>query len=78
MIHDANVAVKQVLSFIREQAIITRSGKRIPTPIHSFCTHGDEGTATGLVRAVRDALTAEGIDIVTLPEMNLESATKSS
>ncbi len=77
VIHDANVAVKQVLSFIREQAIITRSGKRIPTPIHSFCTHGDEGTAMGLVRAVRDALTAEGIDIVALPEMNLEATTKS-
>ncbi|HEY5867982.1 MAG TPA: 5-oxoprolinase subunit PxpA, partial [Candidatus Tectomicrobia bacterium] len=53
VIHNPDVALKQVLSFVEEQAIITKSGKRIPTPIHTFCTHGDEGTAIALVSKVR-------------------------
>src|SRR3712207_8019531 len=51
VIHDPAAALRQVISFVEEQAIVTRSGKRIPTPIHTFCTHGDEGPAIALVRS---------------------------
>ena len=71
VIHDPAAAVRQVLSFVEEQALVTRSGKRIPTPIHTFCTHGDEGTAIALVSRVRHELEARGVQVVTLPELDL-------
>jgi lactam utilization protein B len=44
LIRDPEQAVRQVLSFIAEGALITRTGKKIPSRIHTFCTHGDEPT----------------------------------
>ena len=64
-------SVAQVMSFVREGAIVTRNGKRIPTPIHTFCTHGDEATAAPLLREVRAALAAEGVDVVPLTQLTL-------
>src|SRR5687767_7424322 len=71
MIHDAGQAVKQVLSFIDEKAIISKTGKKFPTRIHTFCCHGDEGTGVEVVSAVRQALEKQGIKLTTLPEMDL-------
>jgi UPF0271 protein len=70
MIRDPEQAVRQVLSFLAEQALVTKNGKRIPTRIHSFCTHGDEPTGVAVVGAVRQALEKNGIQVVPLPEMN--------
>ena len=69
MIHDAEQAVKQVLSFVNEGAVISKSGKKFPTRIHTFCCHGDEGTGVGVVSAVRQALEKNGVKLATLPEM---------
>ena len=62
--------VKQVLSFINEGAVISKSGKKFPTRIHTFCCHGDEATGVGVVGAVREALEKNGIRLVPLPEMD--------
>jgi UPF0271 protein len=70
MIHDADVAVRQVLSFIEEQAVITTSGKRLPSAIRSFCTHGDEPTALALAVKVRSELERQGVQVLPLPEMS--------
>lgn len=70
MIHDADVAVRQVLSFIEEQAIITTTGKRLPSAIRSFCTHGDEPTALALAAKVRAELERQGVQVLPLPEMS--------
>jgi UPF0271 protein len=71
MIHDADEAVKQVLSFVNEGAVISRSGKKFPTRIHTFCCHGDEATGVGVVSKVRQALEKNGVQLKTLPEMDL-------
>lgn len=70
MIHDQEQAIRQVLSFIEEGALISKNGKKIPTRIHTFCTHGDEETGVGVVSAVRGALEKKGIRVLTLPEMD--------
>jgi UPF0271 protein len=70
MIRDADAAVRQVLSFIEEGALISRSGKRIKTRLHTFCTHGDEPTAVAVAGAVRRALEAQGIGVVPLTQMS--------
>lgn len=72
MITDAEQAIKQVLSFIGERAIISKTGKKFPARIHTFCCHGDEATGVGVVSAVRQALEKNGIKLVTLPEMDLK------
>ena len=64
VIHDAEQAIKQVLSFIDEQAIITASGKRLPTRIKTFCTHGDEPGADVLAGKISAALAQRGIALV--------------
>ncbi|MGH6740128.1 MAG: LamB/YcsF family protein [Bradyrhizobium sp.] len=69
MIHDPAVAIRQVLSFIEEGALISKNGKRIKTRIHTFCTHGDEPTGAAVAGAVRKALDENGIRVVQLTEM---------
>jgi UPF0271 protein len=72
MIHDPEQAIKQVLSFVNERALISKSGKKFPTRIHTFCCHGDEGTGVEVVSAVRKALEKNGIKLATLPEMEFQ------
>ena len=66
LITEAEAAVKQVLAFMQEGAIVTHSGQRIPTRIDTFCTHGDEPAGTMLAGAVRRALEQNGVRIVPL------------
>lgn len=72
MINDPEQAIKQVLSFIEERALISKSGKKFPARIHTFCCHGDETTGVSVVSAVRAAIEKNGIKLVTLPEMTFE------
>lgn len=72
MIRDSAQAARQVLSFLESGAIISKHGKKIPTPIHTFCAHGDEPTGVATAAAVRAALEAQGIQLATLPEMKLQ------
>ena len=48
---------------VAEGAIITESGKRIPTRIDTICCHGDTAEAVELTRSVRSSLEAAGIGI---------------
>jgi len=70
MITDPERAARQVLSFIEAGALVTRSGRKLPARIHTFCAHGDEATGVAVVSAVRDALEANGIRVVPLPELS--------
>ena len=69
MIHDVDKAVQQVVSFIEEGALISKNGKKLPTRIHTFCTHGDEASGVELLLAVRRALKERGIGLAPLPEL---------
>lgn len=70
MITDPGRAVRQVMSFIEAGALVSTSGKRIPTRIHTFCVHGDEATGVAVVTAVRAALEQSSIRVVPLPELS--------
>jgi UPF0271 protein len=71
LITDPERAVRQVLSFLDAGALVTASGKRIPTRIDTFCAHGDEPSGVAVMTAVRRALEARGVEIVPLPQMTL-------
>jgi UPF0271 protein len=63
VLHDADEAASRVLAMVREQAITTVTGKRIPARIDTICVHGDGATAIAMARRVRAVLETDGIAI---------------
>lgn len=63
LIHDASHAADRITKMVQAGAIITESGKHIPTRIDTICVHGDNAEAVALARAVRDGLQAAGISV---------------
>ena len=63
VIHDPEEAARRVGEMVREGAIITLSGKRIPTAIDSICVHGDTAEAVPIAAAVRAGLEKQGYAI---------------
>jgi len=61
IIHDPARAAARVAEMVRAGAIISESGKRVPTRIDTVCLHGDTPAALELSRAVRTTLEAEGL-----------------
>jgi 5-oxoprolinase (ATP-hydrolysing) subunit A len=63
MIEDAAQASDRVLAMVEAGAIITATGKRLPTPISSVCVHGDSEHAVETARRVRARLESAGVTI---------------
>lgn len=63
VIHDTEVVVRRVLEMVREGAIISQGGKRIPTRIDTICHHGDTAGAVELARSVRRGLLDAGVEL---------------
>lgn len=63
VIHDSARAGPRIAEMVREGAIITESGKRIPAAIDTICVHGDTAEALEIARSVRDALEADGVTV---------------
>ncbi|MCZ0813278.1 MAG: LamB/YcsF family protein [Pseudomonadota bacterium] len=61
VIHDAARAGARMAEMVREGAIITESGKRIPTRIDTICLHSDTATAVSIATEVRRALKESGV-----------------
>jgi UPF0271 protein len=58
MVHGAQASVAHVQSMLDANALISVTGKQIPTPISSICVHGDGPEAVETAAALRKALTA--------------------
>ena len=63
VIHDAALAAKRMVAMVQAGAIITESGKHIPTRIDTICLHGDTAEAVDIAIATRTALEAAGVTI---------------
>jgi len=63
VIHDPDLAGQRMVDMVRAGAIITESGKHIPTAIDTICLHGDTPTAVALAGSVRQALQDNGITL---------------
>ncbi len=61
MIEDSEEAAERVLKMVQAGAMITASGKHLPTPIHSICVHGDSDHAVATASLVRARLEQAGI-----------------
>ncbi|RMC35520.1 LamB/YcsF family protein [Paracoccus alkanivorans] len=63
VLHDPVEAGRRMVQMIREGAIMTGSGKRIPCRIDTICVHGDSSEAVKMAEGVRHALVEDGIDV---------------
>src|SRR5260221_3543646 len=61
MIEGAEEAAARVLELVEAGAVITASGKHLPTPIRSICVHGDSDHAVATASRVREQLEQAGI-----------------
>ncbi|MGO1080431.1 LamB/YcsF family protein [Inquilinus sp. CA228] len=68
VIHDPEAAAERVLRMVQEQAVTSRSGKRIPVPVDTVCVHGDTPGAVGIARRIRERLEQAGIRLVALKD----------
>jgi UPF0271 protein len=61
VLHDPEEAAARVQAMVREGAIISTSGKRIPVAIDTVCVHGDNPAAVAMAELVRNKLEQAGI-----------------
>lgn len=60
LIDDPEEAAARALTMVEEGAIVTVSGRRLPTPIGSICVHGDDVHAVAAARRLAERLRAAG------------------
>lgn len=60
VLHDGAEAARRIAAMIAEGAIITASGKRIPSRIDTICVHGDTPGAVAMARELRAVLEKGG------------------
>lgn len=63
LIDDADIAIAQALSLVREGRVSTVDGGSVMLGADSLCVHGDTPGALALVRRLRERLVAEGITV---------------
>ena len=69
VLHDPEEAAARVQAMVREGAIISNSGKRIPVAIDTVCVHGDNPAAVAMAGLVREKLEGAGIAVRPMAEM---------
>ena len=69
VLHHPQASVEHVLRMVREQALVSIHGRRLPTRIDSICVHGDGPEAVATAQAVRQALRDAGHTLVPLDQL---------
>jgi 5-oxoprolinase (ATP-hydrolysing) subunit A len=63
VLHDPPTIAARVLNMVREGAVISASGKQLPTQIDSICVHGDTPGAVTIAALVRKELAVAGVSL---------------
>ena len=66
VIHDTQECVRRVSQMVREGTVTAITGKTVPIRCDSICVHGDNESAVAFVKAIRERLNADGVEIVPL------------
>ncbi len=59
VMHEAKECLDHVAAMLARGGIVARSGKILPTPIHSVCVHGDGPAAVAVARGLGEELAAK-------------------
>lgn len=68
VLHEAAACHAHVAAMLEAKGVVTRSGKILPTPIHSVCVHGDGPGAVEIAASVKDFL-RENFALAPLPAL---------
>lgn len=71
VLHDPGLVAARVVGMLREGAIVTDGGARIPTDIDTVCLHGDSPGAVDMAKAVRARLEAAGVQVTAFKDRRL-------
>ncbi|HEX2314440.1 MAG TPA: 5-oxoprolinase subunit PxpA [Thermomonospora sp.] len=63
VLHDAATVAERAVRMAVDGVVTAVDGTDVPVAARSICVHGDTPGAVGLATAVRDALTAAGVDV---------------
>ncbi|MGE2816724.1 LamB/YcsF family protein [Mycobacterium heidelbergense] len=63
LLHDPAAIAERVLTMVTSGHVAAIDGAQIPVSVESVCVHGDSPGAVAIATAVRERLTAGGIDI---------------
>ena len=63
VLHDVGAVVARVIRLVRERRVTTIDGHELDIQADSICFHSDTPGALGLLRAVREGLTAAGVAV---------------
>lgn len=63
---DKDEAINQVLKMVKDQQVVTKTGKVIDLKADTICVHGDGANALEFVRNIRETLNKEGVSITQL------------
>lgn len=66
LVVDANVAVQQAISLVRDRCVRATDGSDVPVHAETICLHGDGAHAVEFARAIRKGLAAAGITVAAL------------
>lgn len=63
VIHDPDEIARRMLTLVQEGRITAADGNEIELETHSICVHGDTPAAVAIARAVRSALSENGVEL---------------
>ncbi len=64
VIHDRKLVADKVLKMVREGKVVCKDGSEIDMAADTICVHGDNPSALALVKDIREALVAAGVEIL--------------
>lgn len=74
VLHGAEACWLHVQRLLDARALVSVTGRRLPTAIDSVCVHGDGADAVATARAIRSGLAGAGFAVVPLPQLARLSA----
>ncbi|WP_175611356.1 LamB/YcsF family protein, partial [Mycobacterium sp. SP-6446] len=63
VLHDPAAIAERVLTMVTAGQVTAIDGAQIPVSVESVCVHGDSPGAVAIAAAVRERLTAAGVDV---------------
>ncbi|WP_020108584.1 LamB/YcsF family protein [Nocardia sp. 348MFTsu5.1] len=63
LLHDPSTVADRVLRMVTDKIVVAVDGSEIAIDVDSVCVHGDSPAAVAMAVAVRELLTAEGVEV---------------
>ncbi len=63
VITDPEIVAKRVVKMVKERKVTTFNGDEVEVEGQSICVHGDTPTALDMIKAIKQQLESEGIEI---------------